>query len=595
MRVEKATPSQLFGRPVRYEVPGFQRRYVWRQEEQWEPLWDDVRRIAEAFLDGETIVPHFLGAIVLQNVEEGRVPSKVDSVEVVDGQQRLTTLQLLLDAIQEVLETRECEDPAGRLADLVLNAAKYRREDADKAFKVWPTLNDRAAFRHAMDNDLPAEGYGDSRIVRAHEFFKGNVGAWLDGRLQRGGTELEAANAVEVAVADCLELATINLAEKDEPHTIFETLNARGTPLLQSEMIKNRVMYEIQRKTETGTVDDPWPFEESGEISDWWSAEIGRGRQRRARIDIFLNNWLSMRRARAVKANDEFSEFVKHLQRRGSITEVAADLGAISETYRHLGDRLGPDSETFLYRRDTMQVGVLTPVLLWLAASAPPTGQLRSALKALESYLVRRMVCRLNARQYGVLFMELLRDLIEVGPGQAGDTIVDRLAAEQSGASVWPTDEDLRDAFRREPLYWSLSRGRLRMVLEGIEGALRTSKSEARSVPRNLTIEHIMPQGWMRHWPLPADTEEPVTAARHRERMIHTIGNLTLANDKLNPALSNGPWERKRVLLEDHSVLFLNKRVLDDAPQVWDEHAIEERSQKLCEAAIRVWPHAGSI
>lgn len=172
---------------------------------------------------------------------------------------------------------------------------------------------------------------------------------------------------------------------------------------------------------------------------------------------------------------------------------------------------------------------------------------------------------------------------------------LERRGSEQSGATVWPSDEDLRDAFRREPLYWSLSRGRLRLVLEGIEGELRTDKAESRSVPRNLTIEHIMPQGWMKHWPLPTDSQDPVIAARQRERMIHTIGNLTLVNNKLNPSLSNGPWEKKRDGLEDHSVLFLNKRVLDDAPQVWDEEAIDERSRRLCEAAIRVWPHAGAF
>ena len=593
MEVSKLTPSKMFKKTVRYDVPEFQRRYVWGLERQWEPLWEDVREKAELLLEGKGNTPHFLGAVVLQ-----QVATRSDEFEarlVVDGQQRLTTSQLLLDAVQEVFAARGIEKPARRLSRLVLNDEDDLDGDLSKVFKVWPTRNDQEAFRHAMDNGLGTEGHGDSRIVRAHEFFREQVGSWLDASVEIGVRELEAAEAMERAVSHRLELVAIDLTDQDEPHTIFETLNARGTPLLQSEMIKNRIMYEIQRNSDAEPVTDLWPFEASDETSEWWSREIGRGRQRRARIDIFLNNWLSMRRGRAVKANEEFSEFVKYAQRNGSITDVAADLGAISETYRHLEDRLGPDSETFLYRRETMQVGVLTPVLLWLAASTPPHDQLRKALRSLESYLVRRMVCRLNARQYGVLFMELLRDVIEVGAEHAGDKIVGRLMSEQSGASVWPSDDDLREAFRREPLYWSLSRGRLRMVLEGIEGTLRTSKSEARSVPRNLTIEHIMPQGWMRHWPLPADTEEPVTAARHRERMIHTIGNLTLANDKLNPALSNGPWERKRVLLEDHSVLFLNKRVLDDAPQVWDENAIEERSQKLCEAAIRVWPHAGSI
>lgn len=158
----------------------------------------------------------------------------------------------------------------------------------------WPTLNDQEAFRHAMDNNLGTEGHGDSRIVRAHAFFREQVGSWLDASVERGVGEMKAAEAMERAVSHRLEVVAIDLTDQDEPHTIFETLNARGTPLLQSEMIKNRIMYEAQRNPARNAVTDIWPFEASDETSEWWSREIGRGRQRRARIDIFLNNWLSM-------------------------------------------------------------------------------------------------------------------------------------------------------------------------------------------------------------------------------------------------------------------------------------------------------------
>ena len=84
-------------------------------------------------------------------------------------------------------------------------------------------------------------------------------------------------------------------------------------------------------------------------------------------------------------------------------------------------------------------------------------------------------------------------------------------------------------------------------------------------------------------------------AGANRDRVIHSIGNLTLVNDKLNSSISNGPWANKRAELDKHSVLLLNKDLLDNAPDGWDETAIAARARRLCQAAIKVWPHANAI
>ena len=167
------TPQELFVLPIRYEVPAFQRRYVWQQEEQWEPLWSDVEDLAQSIMDDGRAAPHFMGAVVLQQARfpTGELPRRL----VVDGQQRLTTLQLLLDAIQEVLEGRSHITPSKRLAMLVVNQEEYRDGNPDTAFKVWPTVVDRVAFRCAMSNNLSATNHVASRIVQAHDFFKGQA------------------------------------------------------------------------------------------------------------------------------------------------------------------------------------------------------------------------------------------------------------------------------------------------------------------------------------------------------------------------------------------------------------------------------------
>ena len=172
METNLQRPQRLFAQPVRYEVPAFQRRYVWNQDRQWEPLWNDVENLAESNMeDGRNAQAHFMGAVVLQHVQfpTGTVERRI----VVDGQQRLTTLQLLIDAVQKVLEVRGCSDPAKRLSALVDNRQEFRDGAKDNAFKVWPTAVDRAAFRHAMSHDLPGAEHAASRIVQAHDYFKG--------------------------------------------------------------------------------------------------------------------------------------------------------------------------------------------------------------------------------------------------------------------------------------------------------------------------------------------------------------------------------------------------------------------------------------
>ena len=320
----------------------------------------------------------------------------------------------------------------------------------------------------------------------------------------------------------------------------------------------------------------------------------------RPQIDVFLNYWLTIRTQSDVRIADEFSAFRRYVSgARKPIKDVAADIGDVRDVYRVLADESKniPGWGKFRYRRGVMRAGVLNPVLLWLLTANVPQQQMDKAISAIESYLVRRMVCGMNNRSYGQVFMGLLIRLDEAGADQAGDLTVEHLKSRNDWGSLWPDDRQLTDAFVRRPLYRILTRGRLRIVLEGIEEELRTNKVEDPNVPRNLTIEHVMPQAWRNNWQLPNDVEGHAQAERDRDRdhIVHTIGNLKLVNSNLNSTLSNAPWHEKRKTLGDHHVLFLNKTLLDDAPDVWDEAAIEALAKQLCAAAAKVWPHADGI
>ena len=593
MDVNVLTMNQLFEKNIRYLIPTFQRPYVWNKEEQWEPLWDDVRNTAEEFIEkGKPLrqsQSHFLGAVVVQQQMFGT--GKIETRVVIDGQQRLTTAQLLLDAVQEIMERRCFDGISERLKEMVLNRKAYVASPDDE-FKVWPTLNDRDAFRQAMSNSLPSHKFETSLIVQAHEFFKLQVEHWLDERPEETETR---ADALENVVGHLLKLVVIDLDVEDEPHIIFETLNARGTPLLQSDLIKNMVLHEATKNEDESSNSneflDLWNF-----TDEWWRSEIGRGRNRDPRIDVFLNYWLIMRMQEEVRSDRTSTEFRTYINESSRpIIDIAADIRQVSETYRSLEEKNKRGFETFLYRREVLQVGTLIPVLLWLFSSEMSEEQRNRAVLALESYLVRRMVCRMTTKNYNQLFLGLVNSLEDAGTDHAGDTVVEHLSKQTAYANQWPDDRALRNAFLTLPLYQSLTRARLRIVLEGIEEKLRTNMAESQAVPRNLTIEHIMPQKWQAKWPLPSNesnVEKAVELRDNRNRIIHTIGNLTLVNKRLNPSLSNATWKGKRNGLRKHTVLFLNKNLLDEAPDAWDEETIAERAKRLSVVAAQIWPSA---
>ena len=586
MHTDILTPKDLFQKDVRYTIPPFQRPYVWTKGQQWEPLWEDVRSVAENYLENlervgndevkaeELTGPHFLGAVVLQQVPTAT--KNIDQREVIDGQQRVTTLQLFLDAIQQVCEELDLKMAAKRLAKLVKNDEDIIGDDKLHVFKLWPTRSDREAFRHAMDNQLSPDSFRDTRIVKAHEFFQRQVREWLK---DTSRTTEQRIDALEAAATSMLQLVVIDLGTQDDPNRIFETLNARGTQLLQSDLIKNFVL-----SREGDQKSDIW-----GNLDDsWWREEVRQGRLNRPRLDMLLNYWLGMRTGEEVshsKVFADFQDYVKAQEVRAVMATVKRDLA----TYRDYETSRGrsPEEKAFYYHMDVMQAGVITPVLLLLLSAEE--GKRIRAFNALESFLVRRMICRQTTKDYNRLILDLANRLRESGLVEANKITADFLKGQEANSRKWPTDQAVADALESSPLYWLLTRGRLRLVLEGVERHLRSSgKAEQPDVPRNLTIEHLMPVGWRREeWTLP-DGVDAELAIHQRNTLIHTIGNLTLATQRLNSSMSNASWESKREELKEHSVLLLNNE-LTSQPS-WDEEAIRLRSRRLANIVCKVWP-----
>ena len=594
------TPKALFRKDIRYTIPAFQRRYVWTQDDHWEPLWEDVCNAADDYLenlnesDGERVAaeqktsPHFLGAIVVQLVNTAT--KDVERREVIDGQQRLTTLQLLLDAVQYVYERRGAKQVAKRLSKLVKNDAELIEEE-DHIFKLWPTTNDRLAFKHAMDNGLATDGHENSLVVQAHEYFQMQAEHWLGLDCESSNTRME---ALETAVTGMLQMVVIDLTPRDDPNVIFETLNARGTPLSESNLIKNYVTSKAAQANQ----EDIW-----GDLDhDWWQKEFRQGRLLRPRIDALLDYWLEMHTLDDVSAGRVFNVFKTIAATGQPIGDIMSDIKAALNNYRSYEEgKREPTEDQFHYRAGVMQMRAFTPALLCILAT-PPQARF-TALQALESFLVRRMVCRETTKDYSRLTLDLVRELQKDREENlqkhreenTGRVVVDFLSGQTAYSRRWPTNEDLEHQLTTLPLYRLLTKGRLRMVLEGIEQKYREDHfAEQTDVPQNLTIEHVLPQSWKEHWPLP-NTVDELEAKQNRNQLVHTIGNLTLISGRLNSAVSNASWDRKRETLEKHSTFFLNRVLLAESKDTtWDEQFIEARSKKMAEMVAEVWPGPNS-
>jgi hypothetical protein len=598
MRADTHTIQKLFKQDVQYVIPEFQRPYVWGEEEQWDPLWQDLTAAADRYLEHllqlrasahatpeqqaeERAGRHFLGAVVLK--QKPTPTASIEIREVIDGQQRMTTFLLVTHAAASALA--ELGHEAARVKRLVWN----RDSDGDERFKVWPTRSDRDAFRAVMEEDRSVPDLG--RIGEAHDFFRYRMLDWVGGGPD-DPMACDRAHAFETALMGLMQAVVIDLEPADDPFVIFETLNARGTPLLESDLVKNLVM-------QVGSGRGLQPSDLSKRFwsrfdTAWWRKEIRQGRITRPRIDTFLDYWLELRLREEVSSHMVFHRFRDYLSDRGhDVTAVLEDLCEGGEAWRELDDiEPGTPEERFVYRWRTVEAGPLTPLVVHLNSlrrrGALETEGFLAAAATIESYLIRRMICRMTAKDYNRLFLEALNHVLDVPPSEIVPTLTAYLANQTADAREWPRDRAVEHAVLESPLYRLLTRGRMRLILEGIEDSLRSSRSEDQRVARNLTIEHVMPQKWERNWPAPADGEEH--AVEDRDRLIHTLGNLTLVTKSMNPALSNAAWADKRTALHKHSNLLMTRRLLDEAGSNWSEDTIRDRGQKLAKMVCQVWP-----
>jgi hypothetical protein len=605
MDTQVRTPQAIFMQPQRLLVPLFQRPYVWNEELQWEPLWNDVERVASRLLRSPGIpqAPHFLGAVVLQQL--ATQTSDLQQRTVIDGQQRLTTLQLLLDAIHSEIAFVGATMPAARLEPLIANAQAFCRHKEDR-FKVWPTNRDRPAFNEVMDAPSPVDyqklQHRATRMAKAHEFFARQCREWLNADGRESVTAR--AEAIERSARELLQIVVIDLTATENAQEIFETLNARGAVLTAADLIKNFV---FQRLLEQGAdVEEAYERYWAHFETAFWEEEVNVGRVRHPRSSVFLNHWLVARTGDEVLAREVFSRFKSYadFQSNRSMLDLLQEIhraAAIYRTFTEKADQLdGPLDRVglFAYRVKTMESEVIKPVLLALldhSSGDLPLNEIETALDVLESWLTRRMLVRATAKNYNKIMAEVVSVIRNAAAGTVGQTVREFFASQRSETAYWPDDDEVRGELEAMPVYRKLSRARLRMVLESIEDHWRgwiagqVSAAGMRIRRASYAIEHLMPQSWVKHWPLPAGVSET-----ERDARIHRLGNLTLLTKKLNSTVSNGPWlgeSGKAAHLQEKDVVLLNSRLLKNyASKQWDETGIDGRTRQAIDTILAVWP-----
>jgi uncharacterized protein with ParB-like and HNH nuclease domain len=591
------TIHKLFGREVHYVVPLYQRPYVWNEHDQWQPLWDDLIPLAEAVATGKPTRAHFMGASVQDPVP---VPSgSTETRRVIDGQQRLTTMQLLLKAFHDVAKSHGADKHAASVNKLLRNDDELI-DKAEKRLKLWPTRTDQVDYQRVMDAQSPTElthAIGGAKaqypiknhnIANAYLFFARELAGWV------GAVEGEAEHRIAslyAALRDHLRLVVIDLDDKDDAQAIFETLNARGAPLLSADLIKNSLLAELPVAEAEEAYRLYWDeFDRDG---GFWRELVGRGHAQRARIETFLQHALTLMSGEIVSAGHLYNAYDAYAASKdaGSVVDRLQRFRRLGDIYMRLHQAQDDRRlEDFYYRLQILDVVTAWPFILAVYeryGNEPAT--VRTILIDLESYLVRRMVCRLSSRGYGTVFASLTK-LVSEGATDVVGIVRAALLANEAEADRWPTDEAFKDAWCRFPLYENLTRPRIRFLLEAMEEATRTGFAEEGKAPRGMTIEHVMPQGWRNNWPL-AEGQD----ASARDRIVQTIGNLTLLNGKFNPYQSDRPWidsvvpeGGKRKNLEAHTVLFLNKALCQYSS--WGEEQIAARAEALFELALEIWP-----
>lgn len=609
----KTYPLQDILKPERrYIIPTFQRDYEWTLDGQWRLLFEDLESTAERLVGVRTseaegsvlkskeqgISPHFLGAIVCASLPFATGGVALRSV--IDGQQRLTTIQLLVRGLLDVLhETKS--DRAKSVRRMLFNPEDVV-ESPDEVYKLWPRRKDRVLWPVALGDAIPHyDDKNDHLYLKARKYFSEASRDYATN--DNGDIDHSRLIALADALASLFKLVVIDLDDNDDAQVIFEVLNGRQTPLSAIDLVKNLLFLrgELAEDDVEDLYDRYWAqFDEQ-----WWKEAVGRGHAQRGRRDVLLSVWLTAVTGTESNVGHLYREARDYLNDGPATEDVLKQLSTYATAYEAIyGATLEADEHIAnAYRRvRALDITTAVPLLAWLRTLRPevlaPLDH-RRAVRAIESWALRRAYTGAQTRGYGTHLTRVLREaqLAASKEHDVADAVINGL---RNGLLDWPSDGAVEDAFVTNRFY-GMTQARIRLLLGGIDHLLRREdpKEPAAVIHYdNLQIEHVMPQSWEEHWPLLDDTGieisrdelDPVWLNRsaERRRNVDRIGNLTLVTGNFNGSVSNLGWSVKRFEFEKQKSLVINYGVAQ--AEDWSEATILDRAKLLAAATCRLWP-----
>lgn len=631
----------ILSRNERFVVPLYQRQYQWHdaltQGGRTSAFWLDVAAKASEVLQGSARpFDHYMGALLLAPETSQRSFGATPVVQVVDGQQRLTTFLILLAAMREVARVERHMQLVAQIEKYLFNERGRADTDTLSAFKLTPTPVDRTVLLDILE--LPYDkvrakhaqyywGVGvpqntSMRALRAYEYFKAQVEGFVasgvsdeteididdtpeGGSHEAGEDARRRLDALLEALVFHLKLIVITLGPDDDAQVIFETLNSKGQPLLAMDLVRNNIFHRAEAQFRADASRDGrsqaeelyhrvWrPFDDG-----WWRIDAPNARPARPRIDHFLANVLTAETGERITVRELYAEYrawatPNRVSRFDNVEEELAILQRHAPTYETLEGRATHGDGTVAWLGDRLRLWQNTtayPIAFQLAADVVDGETRRTIARWIDSYLARRLLCDLTAKNLNQILPRLSRVMHEKGVSVA--TVRDFFTSSTLDTVRFPDDEELRRGILQTRAYGRIPPRILSDILWQLEIASRTVKTEATARPPQLTVEHVLPQRWTDHWPLGGKTVSPLDRTEPgfdvREAALNTLGNLTIVTSSLNPALSNAAFAVKAKQLVEHSNLTLNHEIAQSGE--WGEDAIRARGEKLAGRAARIWP-----
>ncbi len=537
-------------------IPIYQRTYSWTRE-QCEQLWNDIVRAAT----DKEVQGHFLGSIVF--IQRGLfMVANIPQLLVIDGQQRLTTLSLLLVALAKAAE--KSTKPLNISHEDIYDSYLINKHGRDEQrYKLLLTQSDKDTLVQLIDDPDQARSLKTvSRLLENYLFFEEKI-------------RQSAVDPYTLFIGiSKLIIVEISLdRDHDNPQLIFESLNSTGMDLSQADLIRNYVLMGLDNDEQARLYKFYWyPMEQSFRRTD-----------DPYQFDRFMRDYLTVKQGAIPNIDKVYASFKTY--QRGKlatpISEIVADVYRYSQYFVNMAFLQEEDREIKRVLNDinTLKVDVAYPFLLEVyddyANRRLSREDLIAILRLVESYVFRRVICGIPTNALNKIFATLSR---EIDKEHYLESVQSAFLTKLYGGR-FPRDEEFRAAFVVKDVYNFRSRNYMLRKLENYE------QKELVNV-ESCTIEHIMPQNEQ----LSAEWREELGPdwQEVHARYLHTIGNLTLT--AYNSELSDRSFREKRDMEGGfaHSPVRLNRSL--DGLEHWNKEEIEKRAQALAELAVKAWP-----